>query len=153
MVAMVIQEMSREDCVAVLARAGLGRIGCSLDGQPYVVPINVAYDDGFLYSFATLGQKIKWMRANPRVCVQVDEIASGQQWISVIATGNYQELKEPQFELELAQARKLLDRRHHWWINALAQRQAVSNDELIAPIFYRVRIESLTGLRTAAETE
>jgi nitroimidazol reductase NimA-like FMN-containing flavoprotein (pyridoxamine 5'-phosphate oxidase superfamily) len=150
---MVIKELSKAECAAVLSRAGIGRLGCSLDDQPYVVPINVAYDEGFLYSFATFGQKVEWMRSNPKVCLQVDEISSASQWTSVIALGNYQELKEPQFERELARARKLLDRQHHWWINALAARQAKSEDALIAPIFYRIRIESLTGLRTASEGE
>jgi nitroimidazol reductase NimA-like FMN-containing flavoprotein (pyridoxamine 5'-phosphate oxidase superfamily) len=146
---MVIHDMSEEECGALIGRTGIGRLGCSLDNQPYIVPINLVYEDGWLYSFSTAGQKIEWMRANPKVCVQSDEITSPSSWASVIATGSYQELKEPQFELERAHARKLLDRRHHWWLNALAERQLKSQDELIAPIFFRIRIESFSGLQTS----
>jgi hypothetical protein len=38
---------------------------------------------GMLYSFATIGRKVEWMRANPLVCVEVDEIVSRQKWQTV----------------------------------------------------------------------
>jgi len=84
---MEINEMTTEECGAFLERASVGRLGCSLENQPYVVPIHFAYDSGYLYVFATFGQKVKWMRANPRVCVQTDEIQNQSEWISVIAYG------------------------------------------------------------------
>lgn len=138
--------MSEQECRAALARIRIGRLACALDNQPYVVPISIAYEKDWIYSFSTLGQKIKWMRANPKVCVQADELSSQSQWVSIVATGTYQELREPQFEMERAHARKLLDRQEKWWLNALAERQLKIGDELIAPIFFRIRIESLTGL-------
>ena len=146
---MAIKEMSDKECRAVLAAARLGRLGCALDNQPYVVPISLVCEDDWIYSFSTSGQKIEWMRANPKVCVQVDEISSQSHWVSVIANGSYQELREPQFEIERAHARKLLDNHHHWWLNALAERQLKSGDELIAPLFFRIRIESVSGLETS----
>jgi len=143
---MAIKDMSEQECRAALARIRIGRLACALDNQPYVVPISIAYEKDWIYSFSTLGQKIKWMRANPKVCVQADELSSQSQWVSIVATGTYQELREPQFEMERAHARKLLDRQEKWWLNALAERQLKIGDELIAPIFFRIRIESLTGL-------
>jgi uncharacterized protein len=93
---MVIHEMSREQCFRVLARAWVARLACAHENQPYVVPVYLAYDEasGCLYGFTTPGQKVEWMRANPRVCVEVDEIAAYDQWVSVIATGRYEELGE-----------------------------------------------------------
>jgi nitroimidazol reductase NimA-like FMN-containing flavoprotein (pyridoxamine 5'-phosphate oxidase superfamily) len=35
-------------------------------------------------------------------------------WASVIASGRYQELPEPQYAEERAHARNLLDKRHQW---------------------------------------
>ena len=146
---MAIKEMSDAECRQVLARAQLGRLGCALENQPYVVPISVVYEPDYLYSFSTLGQKIEWMRTNPRVCVQIDEITDQSQWTSVVVTGSYQELREPQFEMERAHARKLLDRKKHWWLNAFAERQSRVGDDLIAPLFYRIQIESLSGLESS----
>ena len=56
------------------------------------MPFFFVYDSDFLYSFSTVGQKIEWMRANPLVCVQVDEVVRPEQWVSVIVFGRYEEL-------------------------------------------------------------
>jgi uncharacterized protein len=45
----------------------------------------------FLYGYATLGQKMEWMRQNPRVC-QIDEIITQAHWASVVVFGHYEEL-------------------------------------------------------------
>ena len=96
---MVIREMSREECLKVLARARLARLACAHDGQPYVVPVYLAYQgppdgEAALYGFTTLGQKVEWMRANPLVCVEVDEVAAYDQWVSIIVFGHYEEFPE-----------------------------------------------------------
>jgi uncharacterized protein len=146
---MAIKELSEAECRAFLKRAHIGRLACALDDQPYVVPISVVYEDDFIYSFSTIGQKIQWMRKNPKVCVELDELTAQSRWISVIATGLYQELRVPQFETERAHAHKLLERQSRWWLNALAERQIKTDDELIDPLFFRIRVESLSGLEAS----
>jgi len=93
---MLIREMNRKECLRVLAGARLARLGCASENQPYVVPVYLAYDEATecLFGFTTPGQKVEWMRANPLVCVEVDEIAAYDQWVSVIAFGRYEELPE-----------------------------------------------------------
>jgi hypothetical protein len=132
---MVINKLTPEECKSILLQATVARLACALDNQPYVVPIYFAYEDGNLYALSTLGQKIEWMRANPKVCVQVDEIQSHEQWASVVVNGHYQ---------------KLLEKRHRWWQTAMAERQITSGDHLIAPLFFRIQIDSMTGLRATA---
>jgi nitroimidazol reductase NimA-like FMN-containing flavoprotein (pyridoxamine 5'-phosphate oxidase superfamily) len=56
------------------------------------VPVYFVYEKDSLYSFSTVGQKIEWMRANPLVCVEVDEVVNPQQWVSVVVFGRYEEL-------------------------------------------------------------
>jgi hypothetical protein len=150
---MVIHEMTGEECQAVLARASMGRLGCALDSQPYVVPIYFAYEEDYIYVLSTFGQKIKWMRANPKVCVEIEEAANQSQWLSVIANGRYQELPEPQYSNERAHARKLLEKRHRWWLNAMAERRAKSGDDWIEPLFFRIHVDSVTGLHAVGEGE
>jgi len=144
---MVITQMSEEECRAFLASSSLGRLGCSLDNQPYVLPIYFAYEPDFIYVLSTSGQKNEWMRANPKVCLEVDEIANQSQWVSVIAIGRYQELPEPRFTAEREHARTLLGKRKLWWQNALGERQLRLGDHAIAPLFFRIHIDSITGLR------
>jgi len=152
-VAMRIEELNVSECREILSRASMARLGCSLNDQPYVIPVGIAYEENDIYVFSTLGQKIKWMRSNPKVCVQVDEIRSQSDWSSVIANGEYQELPEPQFEDERNHARQLLQQRHQWWLNPMAERRIRLRDQEIKPLFFRIRISSLTGLRSAAEPD
>lgn len=150
---MRIDELNDFECREILSRASLARLGCSLNDQPYIIPVGIAYEENDIYVFSTLGQKIKWMRSNPKVCMQVDEIRSQSDWASVIANGDYQELPEPQFEHERAHARRLLEKHHHWWLNPMAERRISLRDEEIKPIFFRIRVSSITGLRTGPESE
>ncbi len=144
---MLINKLTHEECHTFLERASIGRLACSVNDRPYVVPIFFAYEPGYIYAFSTLGQKIQWMRTNPNVCMQVDEIVADSQWASVIINGRYQELPEPQYTGERAHARKLLDKHYHWWQAAFAERQMKSDDRLIDPLFFRICIDSITGLR------
>ncbi|HXJ88566.1 MAG TPA: pyridoxamine 5'-phosphate oxidase family protein [Candidatus Binatia bacterium] len=148
---MRIDELNDSECRAILARAGMAHLGCSLNDQPYIVPIGIAYEADYIYVFSTLGQKINWMRSNPKVCVQVDETRSQSDWASVIANGEFQELPERQFEDERNHARKLLQQRHYWWLNAVAERRIRLRDEEIKSLFFRIRISSVTGLRGTSE--
>jgi nitroimidazol reductase NimA-like FMN-containing flavoprotein (pyridoxamine 5'-phosphate oxidase superfamily) len=146
---MLINEMTKDECSAALAHASYGRLGCANDNQPYVVPLYFVYEFDFIYSLSTFGQKIKWMRENPKVCVQIDEGTGSPGWLSVIAYGQYQELVEPRYRQERAHARQLLEKRSGWWQVAMAERQLKSPDHLSDPIFFRIQIESLTGIRAA----
>src|SRR5271166_466506 len=148
---MEINEMAAEECQAVLERASLGRLGCAHQNQPYVVPIHFGYDGGYLYVFSTFGQKVKWMRANPKVCVQTDQLENQGEWTSIVVNGQYEELPEPQYTAERKHASSLLAKRSQWWLNALGQRQMRVGDQPIAPLFFRIRIESMSGLRATDE--
>ena len=150
---MEVNEMSAAECKAVLEHASLGRLGCSYENQPYVIPIRFAYDSGYLYVFSTFGQKVKWMRANPKVCVQTDQIENQGEWISVIVNGQYEELPEPQYTEERKHASSLLEQCSHWWLNALGERQMRVGDQSIEPLFFRIRIQSMSGLRATDEKE
>ena len=148
---MVVNEMSEKECRELLSRTSIGRLGCSQADQPYVVPIYFAFELDFFYVLSTIGQKIEWMRANPKVCIEIDEIANESEWTSVVVNGQFQELLEPQYTDERAHARKLLEKRYLWWQNALGERQLKSGQDLITPTFFRIRVASMTGLRAAAE--
>ena len=63
---------SREEMEDLLREEVLGYLGLSMDGQPYVVPLNYGYVDGkILFHCALTGKKLDYLRANPRVCFTV----------------------------------------------------------------------------------
>ena len=145
---MRIAEISQDECKDLLNRASLGRLGCSLDNQPYVVPICFVYEPECIYVFSTLGQKIKWMRLNPNVCLQTDEIADRSNWTSVVLNGTFVELRQP---VEIEHARERLAKFADWWPTPLAERREHTSDLSIEPIFFRIDIALMSGLRTISE--
>jgi nitroimidazol reductase NimA-like FMN-containing flavoprotein (pyridoxamine 5'-phosphate oxidase superfamily) len=63
---------SREEMEQILREEVVGYLGLSLDGQPYVVPLNYAYAAGKIrFHCALTGQKLEAIRRNPRVCFTV----------------------------------------------------------------------------------
>jgi uncharacterized protein len=150
---MQIVPISGQECDKLLKRVSIGRLGCSLDNQPYVVPVAFSYEPGCIYVFSTLGKKINWMRQNPRVCLQVDEVGNLSNWLSVIVIGTYLELGEPQYPTERKHARELLAQFSEWWRNPLAERREQTSDLSIEPVFFRIDISSMSGLRATHEAE
>ena len=95
-VPMLIHELSPNECAEVLGRIDLGRLGCARFDQPYIVPIHFSFDAerNCVYAFSTIGQKIEWMRENPKVCLEVDEIDDKNHWTTVLVTGRYEEIHQ-----------------------------------------------------------
>ena len=113
---MIITEMTRQEIRELLEVATIGRLACVKDDQPYVVPLSFVYNGVYLYSFTTAGQKIDYMRLNPRVCVEFDEISSTNKWQSVIVIGRFEELtKDPDYIDARNKAHALLNRNAEWW--------------------------------------
>jgi nitroimidazol reductase NimA-like FMN-containing flavoprotein (pyridoxamine 5'-phosphate oxidase superfamily) len=147
---MLIRDMTPQECRQLLVQNSIGRLGCSRDNQPYVVPIYFAYEPDHLYSFTTVGKKIEWMRGNPKVCVEVDEIINHFQWMSVIVTGRYQELP-PELREERQQAVMLLEKRMLWWQTAFAAKQLPTRHKTDDPLFFCIHIDSMTGHRAVPD--
>jgi nitroimidazol reductase NimA-like FMN-containing flavoprotein (pyridoxamine 5'-phosphate oxidase superfamily) len=173
---MVVQEMTRTDCLNALARSSLGRLGCARDNQPYVVPIYFVYEELYLYGFTTLGQKVEWMRSNPLVCVELDEVEDPEQWMSILVFGRYEELEEPPAKREWDQEQRRALAHEAWQptahpglVSSSPDQQARLHahrllqehrtlwcqpgcasrrpDQPLIPIFYRIRVDRITGRR------
>lgn len=75
--------------------ARIARLGCVVNGEPYVVPINCYLDGEALYSHSLPGTKIEALRTTRRACIQVDDIESDLRWRSAIAFGTFEEITKP----------------------------------------------------------
>lgn len=140
---MVIHEMPPHECRQMLARTSLARLACARHNQPYIVPIHVDLEGGFLYGFATMGQKIEWMRENPLVCVEMDELTSRAQWATLIVFGKYEELpKTPDHQAARDVAEKLFQQHPMWWEPASVP---VDSATQRLPIVFRISVDRVTG--------
>lgn len=147
---MFIDEMTVSECREALERTQVGRLACARDNQPYIVPMNFASDGDYLYlyGFTTLGQKIEWMRSNPLVCFEIDNVVNHNHWMSVIAFGRYEELPDTQeFEMARKHAYSHLQKRVMWWEPAYISQEHRDQPHSLTPIFFRIKIERMTGHR------
>jgi len=143
---MLIREMNRRECIDLVASGHVARLACAHDTQPYVVPIYFAFADHCLYSFSMPGRKIEWMRANPSVCVQMDDTHEHHGWRSVVIDGLYEELPDTdQWRSSMIHAWSLLSRHANWWEPGGLKPGPVEIASRSDHLFYRIRIVDLTG--------
>ncbi len=145
---MLLQTLNDGECRELLIRTGFGRIGCAQENQPYVIPVYFASQGEHLYGFSTVGQKIEWMRTNPLVCIEADEIIAPDNWSCVLAFGVYEEMPDIPKYSDLRQfGHDLVDKRKLWWEPAIASAQTRPDEIRTAPILYRIKISKMTGHR------
>lgn len=136
---MTIDKLSPEEATEVLTQGTLGRLGCIADGEPYVVPVHYFFDGESIIIHSLTGKKITALRANPRACLQVDDIRDSYHWRSVIAYGNYDEISDERLrELALAE---LFRRMPH-----LTPVESKMTKGMNQTIVFRLRVDQLTGV-------
>jgi nitroimidazol reductase NimA-like FMN-containing flavoprotein (pyridoxamine 5'-phosphate oxidase superfamily) len=150
---MMVSAMSSEECRDLLARLEFGRLATAHQNQPYVIPIYFAYDGrDHLYSFTTLGRKVEWMRSNPLVSVEFDEILSHFRWSSVVVLGRYEELPDtPAYTEARLHAQARLEKKILWWQTALATSQVRGDSHAANALFFCIHIEELSGRRATSD--
>jgi nitroimidazol reductase NimA-like FMN-containing flavoprotein (pyridoxamine 5'-phosphate oxidase superfamily) len=145
---MLIHDLAVDECAQLLQRNSVGHLGCAKDGEPYVVPIHYSFDaeQQVIYVVSTIGQKVEWMRANPRVCLTVDEITDKNHWTTVVLNGSYEEVGDAGDSSEAqARSQQLFRQRKEWWLPAMAKH---SPDPSRKVVVFQIRIDRMTGRRS-----
>jgi nitroimidazol reductase NimA-like FMN-containing flavoprotein (pyridoxamine 5'-phosphate oxidase superfamily) len=146
--------MSTDQCHQMLARTGFGRLACAHNNQPYIVPIYFAYEANRIYGFSLHGQKLDWLRENPRACVESDEVKSQYEWSSVVAEGRFEELSDTSSsDPERSRAERLLKERYMWWQMACEVNLSRGAEETGPFFFYCIHIEHISGLVAVPQHE
>jgi uncharacterized protein len=133
------RKLSRREIDEFLRGQRIARLGCHADGATYVVPLIYAYGDEAVVTVTTEGRKTAMLRANPRVCVEVDEYdADGKgSWRSVIADGTCEELRGDAIEPALALLRERFAR--------TAGRAAEPRQLGPGAVVLRINLEEISG--------
>lgn len=137
----MLRMLSDDEARSLFQEARVARLGCIVNGEPYVVPLNCLLEGDFLYSHSLPGLKIFGLRENPHTCVQVDEIESDLRWRSAIAFGNYEELTKPNERADILT--KLL--RRFPMLTPVESAIAIDGSPPEVIVF-RIKVERLTGV-------
>ncbi len=136
----MITRMSADEARRLLIDGRVGRLGCVYQGGPYVVPVNYASDGDSIVIHSLPGRKLEALRANPKACLQVDEISSLYHWQSAIAFGVFEELTDSD---QRDQAARLLLSR---FPNLTPVESIPVHDGQSSVIIFRIRIQEITGV-------
>ncbi len=104
-----LKDLSRPECVELLAHSAVGRIGVTLDDRPVILPVNFAVVDGCILFRTGHGTKLAAATAHVVVAFEADAFeADGDAGWSVLVRGTCTEVTDP---TELARMRAVpLDR-------------------------------------------
>lgn len=135
-----MKALAEKKAVNLLNTAKVGRLGCVVNGEPYVVPINYLFENGSIYSHSLPGRKIEALRVHPRACLQVDEIEDDFNWRCAIAYGNFEEIRLPSERRTILG--KLLAR-----FPLLTPVESTMAQDAGAPdsVVFRIRVDRITG--------
>lgn len=141
-----ILEMSNSEVDDLLTRTRYGHLACSQSDQPYVVPIYYVYDKPDIYIYTTAGLKSEIISANPKVCLQAEEIGDDGAWRSVVVIGTAEQVVDP---VEREKAVEIVKSSNPNLLPALAIKW--SNDWMRknVEVVYRIRMSSATGRLTS----
>ena len=134
-----IGKLGETDARKILSEGSLGRLGCISAGWPYVVPVNYFFDGKYIYIHALPGKKVDALRANPRACLQVDEITDSYNWRSVIAYGTFEEVSNEETRENILT--RLYSRLPHL---TPVESQLVKG--MSGTVVFRIKVEDVTGM-------
>ena len=140
-----VEDMAPAEMHALLQRESFGHLGCARDGRPYVVPMHYAYDGKELYFFTTEGMKTQFIEANPKVCLQVEEITDRTHWRSVMVIGQAEQVTNAE---ETQRALKLITERNPSLTPAISATQLDTWGRAVDIALYRINPELIDGRKT-----
>jgi nitroimidazol reductase NimA-like FMN-containing flavoprotein (pyridoxamine 5'-phosphate oxidase superfamily) len=148
---MMIHEMPESACIALVTAERLARMACAKDNIPYLVPLHYAYSAHRLYGFSLPGKKLDILRANPRVCLEIDDYTSKRRWRSVIVDALFHELPDVDGEDgEIRHAWSLLQHHTDWWEPGAMKPEPQTLHDRPSHIFFALEIIAMSG-REATE--
>ncbi|MDR6903707.1 pyridoxamine 5'-phosphate oxidase family protein [Rhizobium miluonense] len=146
---MNVQEMSYDECIALVKKEWLARLACADGNVPYVVPVQYACADDKLYVFTLPGKKLTIMRRNPRVCLQIDRLKSKHSWKSVVIDARFTDLSAGESREERDLAWSLLAGHTDWWEpGALKPIAKLADNPLSTHVFFALEIVDVSGRKT-----
>jgi len=92
------------------------------------------------------GRKIECMRANPKVCIEVEELPILGAWKMVLAFGEFEELTSVEHASAREYAYFLLQKNNsNWWEpGAISVRPGLGASKS-SPDYFRVHIDRMSG--------
>ena len=90
----MIRVLNEKECLHLLSDNYIGNLSYLYRDRPFIAPITYFFDaeNKTIIGYSAEGHNINTMRKNSNVSLNVSEIDSVNDWKSVLAYGNFEEL-------------------------------------------------------------
>ena len=146
----MIRTLSNTENLTLLNNNYIGNISYIYRNRPFIVPITYYYDEkeNIIIGYSAEGHKIRSMRQNPHVSINVSEVESVNSWISVLVQGEYQELSGSEAKAKLHAfslgVKDLIITKEHRELDFISEFSSkIYNDDL--PVVFIIKIDEITG--------
>jgi nitroimidazol reductase NimA-like FMN-containing flavoprotein (pyridoxamine 5'-phosphate oxidase superfamily) len=113
---MFAEEMSHHECGSLVATSHFARLACCKGNNPMSSRFTMPWLDAVSTASRCRANGVEWMRANPKVCVLVEEPMCRQVWRSVVIDSRLQELtSDGQWHYGYLPAWSLLEKHPNRW--------------------------------------
>ena len=141
----MIKSIPTEECELLLQQNYIGHLAYVYQHRPFVVPITYFYKDAKIICYSNDGHKIKALRTNNAVALEVAEIGSVNNWQSAVAHGTYEELdgitaKAMLHEFSLGVKDVVLKKEFDF-----IREFSVKIENGLIPIVFVIHVEEMTG--------
>ncbi|NRD20669.1 pyridoxamine 5'-phosphate oxidase family protein [Winogradskyella eckloniae] len=146
----MFRELTEKESIAVLMLNYIGYLSYIHRDQPFVVPITYFFDleNNVILGYSAKGHKIEAMRKNAKVSLCVSDIDSINDWKSVLAHGEYQEVNASTAKAKLHQfslgIKDLIINKEFRKLDFISEFSSkIEADD--KPIIFQIKVNELTG--------
>jgi len=89
-----VLDMNDREIETMVKRVSYAHLACSRNDQPYVIPVHYSYQKPDFLFYTTAGMKTEIIDANPKVCLQIEEVVDNSDWRSIIVFGEAERIED-----------------------------------------------------------
>ena len=87
-----IRALTQHECLELLARNRVGRLGFVFEERVEIQPLHYIYEAGWIYGRTSEGAKLTALAHHQWIAFEVDEIRDTFDWASVLVHGSFHRL-------------------------------------------------------------
>ena len=146
----MIKSLDSKRCTEVLKNNYIGYLSYISNNRPYTIPITYYYNEkeNYIICYSGNGHKINAMRKLTSVSMAVSDIYSNNQWQSVLAHGQFNEIHGGTAKLYVHEfslgIKEIILKKEHKDLDYISEfSNRIYNQE--TPIVFLVKVEDMSG--------
>jgi nitroimidazol reductase NimA-like FMN-containing flavoprotein (pyridoxamine 5'-phosphate oxidase superfamily) len=146
----MITTLNKIEKIKILENNYIGHLSYIYRGRPFITPITYYYNkaEDTLLGYSSEGHKVRAMRRNTSVCLNVSEIDSVNSWVSVLVQGEFFELSASNAKTQLRVfsngIKAIITKKEDRELNFLSEFSSKASDDNV-PVVFTIKIHELSG--------